>query len=114
MKTDKPAILVTGGAGYIGSHVAYSLLDQSESVVILDDLSEGSLSLVPNAATFIRGDIHDEPLIGKLVAEHGIDTVMHFASFVKVDESVREPEKYETNNVGGTQALVRASKKAGA
>lgn len=113
MKTNKSPILVTGGAGYIGSHVAYSLLDQGESVIILDDLSEGSLSLVPREAVFVKGDVHDETLVGKLLDDHHIDTVMHFAAFVKVDESVREPIKYEKNNVGGTETLVSAAKKSG-
>jgi UDP-glucose 4-epimerase len=66
---------------------------------------------VPNEAKFIKGDVHDESLVSDLIEENNIDTIMHFAAFVKVDESVREPQKYEANNVGGTEALLRVAKR---
>ncbi|MEN9561755.1 MAG: UDP-glucose 4-epimerase GalE [Candidatus Parcubacteria bacterium] len=102
-------ILVTGGAGYIGSHTAWSLLDQGESVVVIDNLSEGSRELVPAGAEFVEGDVRDEALVTSIMQKYAVDTVMHFAAFVRVDESVREPEKYEENNVKGTRALLRAA-----
>jgi len=109
----KGAILVTGGAGYIGSHVAWALLDQKERVIVLDDLSEGSRELAPRTAEFIEGDVHDEKKVHAIIKEYGVDTVMHFAAFVRVEESVREPAKYEKNNVEGTKVLLKVAKESG-
>jgi UDP-glucose 4-epimerase len=100
------AILVTGGAGYIGSHVVLQLRERGESVVVLDDLSRGfrqSLGDTP----LVVGDVGDRQLVSGLLRDHGVDTVMHFAAFTIVPESVRDPLKYYANNVGGTCNLLQ-------
>ncbi|HEY6456457.1 MAG TPA: UDP-glucose 4-epimerase GalE [Steroidobacteraceae bacterium] len=99
-------ILVTGGAGYIGSHVVLQLRERGESVVVLDNLSRGfrqSLGDTP----LVVGDIADRELVTRLLREHGVDTVIHFAAFTIVPESVRDPLKYYANNVCGTRNLLQ-------
>jgi UDP-glucose 4-epimerase len=105
-------ILVTGGAGYIGSHVVLQLRERGESVVVLDDLSRGfrqSLGDTP----LILGDIADRALVSRLLREHGVDAVMHFAAFTVVPESVRDPLKYYGNNVCGTRNLLQCCAESG-
>ena len=99
-------VLITGGAGYIGSHMALSLLDTNHEVIILDNLSTGSLKLVPPKATFIKGDISDLDLVNKILIEHNLDAVAHFAASIKVDESVKKPAKYYENNTVNTLRFV--------
>ncbi len=101
------AILVTGGAGYIGSHVARQLSESGARVVVLDNLSSGFRQAVL-AATFVAGDSGNRELVGKLLAEHHIDTVMHFAAHTVVPESVANPLKYYGNNTCSTRALLEA------
>lgn len=101
---NKP-ILITGGAGYIGSHAALALLDRGEQVVILDDLSESKRTQVPAGAIFEEGSIGNADLVTNILATYGIESVMHFAGFIRVDESVREPEKYFKNNVENTRVF---------
>lgn len=92
-------ILVTGGAGYIGSHVVRKLLQANHDVIIYDNLSRGHKESVPKEATFVKGDLADKNALEKLFLENRIDAVMHFAAFAYVGESVKEPEKYFKNNV---------------
>ena len=99
------AILVTGGAGYIGSHVARQLSESGARVVVLDNLSSGFRQAVLGA-TFVAGDTGNRELVGKLLAEHHIDTVMHFAAHTVVPESVANPLKYYGNNTCSTRALL--------
>lgn len=106
-------LLVTGGAGYIGSHCVQRLLDEGRRVVVLDNLSTGFRRLVPTDATFIEGDISDLALVSRLLGEHAIDTVMHFAAHCYVGESMEDPDKYHRNNVLGTQKLLEAMAQAG-
>jgi UDP-glucose 4-epimerase len=101
------SILVTGGAGYIGSHTALQLRERGERVVILDDLSRGLRRATLDSA-FIQGDVGDPALVRQILREHHIDTVMHFAAFTIVPESVREPLKYYGNNTCGTRNLLEA------
>jgi len=101
------SILVTGGAGYIGSHVALQLAARGERVVILDDLSRGFRQATLNAALVI-GKVGDRELVAQLLKTHGVDTVMHFAAFTIVPESVREPLKYYANNTCSTRSLLQA------
>ncbi len=101
------AILVTGGAGYIGSHVVQQLGAAGERVVVLDNLSRGFRQAVPEG-TLVVGEVGDQALVRRLIAEHGIDTVMHFAAFTIVPESVAEPLKYYGNNTCSTRALLEA------
>src|SRR3954447_21781007 len=94
-------LLVTGGAGYIGSVVTALLLDAGHEVVVLDDLSTGHAEAVPAGASFVRGRVHDA--IGDvLTAEAGFEGVLHFAAFIAAGESVQRPEKYWDNNTVGT------------
>src|SRR4051812_12777243 len=104
----KKAILVTGGAGYIGSHAALALLQKGEKVIVLDDLSEGVEARVQPGAIFIRGSTGDKEIVSQLIQEHEVDSVMHFAGFIRVEESVREPDKYFKNNVDNTRILAEA------
>jgi len=113
MSGEKKAVLVTGGAGYIGSHAVLALLDAGEQVVVLDDLSTGERARVPERAVFIEGDAGNAALVLRAIHEHGIGTIMHFAGLIKVEESVREPEKYMRVNVEHTKTLARAAAEAG-
>src|SRR5215470_5426124 len=97
-------LLVTGGAGYIGSVVAVHLLEAGHQVTVVDDLSTGHADAVPAGATFIKAGIDQ---IGPLLAE-GFDGVLHFAAKSLVGESVEHPERYWHNNVAGTLALLEA------
>lgn len=84
-------VLVTGGAGYIGSHMVLELLDAGESVVVLDNLSTGFRWAVPEPARLVVGDVGDQDLVATLVAEHAIDSIIHFAGSIVVPESVANP-----------------------
>jgi UDP-glucose 4-epimerase len=103
----KRAILVTGGAGYIGSHVVRQLGEIAEKVVVLDDLSRGFRQAV-TAGELIVGDVGDAELVSRLLAEHRVDTVMHFAAYTIVPESVARPLKYYQNNTSNTCNLIAA------
>ncbi len=106
-------VLVTGGAGYIGSHIAHGLVDRGEHVVVLDNLSTGFRSAVPAAAHLVVGDTGDGDLVGALIREHGIDAVMHFAASTVVPESVAEPAAYYLNNTAGSLVMLDAASRAG-
>ena len=101
------AILVTGGAGYIGSHVVRQLGESGERVVVLDNLVKGFRQAV-TTGDLIVGDVGDHSLVSRLLAEHQVDTVMHFAAHISVAESVANPLKYYGNNTCGTRALLQA------
>jgi UDP-glucose 4-epimerase len=103
-------ILVTGGAGYIGSVVAVKLLEAGHEVTVLDDLSTGFADSVPAGATFIQGTLRGE---AKVALGAGTDAVLHFAAYSQVGESVANPAKYWSNNLGGTLALLEAMRVAG-
>jgi UDP-glucose 4-epimerase len=103
----KGAILVTGGAGYIGSHVVRQLGEAGESVVVLDNLGKGFRQAV-TSGELVVGDVGDYPLVSRLLAEHQVDTVMHFAAHTIVPESVALPLKYYGNNTCSTRGLLQA------
>ncbi|HEV2558134.1 MAG TPA: UDP-glucose 4-epimerase GalE [Microvirga sp.] len=107
------AVLVTGGAGYIGSHMVLELVDAGERVVVLDDLSTGFRWAVPAEATLVTGDVGDGALVGRLVDEHGIDSILHFAAKIVVPESVEDPLAYYFNNTVKSRALIEAAVKKG-
>ena len=101
------AILVTGGAGYIGSHVVRQLGESGEQVVVLDNLGKGFRQAV-TAGDLVVGDVGDYDLVSRLLAEHQVDTVMHFAAHTVVPESVALPLKYYGNNTCTTRSLLQA------
>ncbi|MFN3943323.1 MAG: UDP-glucose 4-epimerase GalE [Allosphingosinicella sp.] len=107
--SSKPAVLVTGGAGYIGSHAVLALLDAGWPVVVIDNLTTGFRWAVPDAAAFVEGDVGDQALVGRLIAEHGIGAIMHFAGSIVVPESVAKPLEYYENNTVKSRALIAAA-----
>ncbi|MGB3695440.1 MAG: UDP-glucose 4-epimerase GalE [Spirulinaceae cyanobacterium] len=110
MSQSKPTILVTGGAGYIGSHAVLALLNNGYRVVVLDNLSYGHRELVEEVlqVELIVGDTSDRLLLDQLFADYEITAVMHFAAYIAVGESVQDPGKYYRNNVSGTLTLLEA------
>ena len=105
-------VLVCGGAGYIGSHTVYELIERGHSVVVVDSLIKGHKAAVHNDAKFYLGDIRDEEFMDKVFKENNIDAVIDFAAFSLVGESVNEPFKYYENNVYGTLKLLEAMERA--
>jgi UDP-glucose 4-epimerase len=106
-------VLVTGGAGYIGSHMVKLLRAKGRSVLVLDNLSTGHRDAVPSGVEFVEADTADTPRLAELLRQKGIAAVIHFAAFSQVGESTAEPLKYYANNVGGTLGLLRAMRAAG-
>ena len=103
------AVLVTGGAGYIGSHMVHALVDAGERVVVLDNMSTGFPWAVASGATFAVAESGDQPRVAALIAEHGIDAIIHFAASVVVPESVLHPLAYYRNNMVNSRALIEAA-----
>jgi UDP-glucose 4-epimerase len=106
-------VLVTGGAGYIGSHMTYALMDRHERVVVLDNLTTGVRAQVADGVVFVQGDAGDPALVRKLIAEHRVSDVIHFAGSIVVPESVAEPLRYYANNVLQSHALLGACVQGG-
>ena len=109
------SVLVTGGAGFIGSHTAVVLHESGRNVVILDDLSNSSTAAVDAIRSltrpdlpFVEADAADRDAVGRAIVEHGVDEVIHFAAFKSVAESVEQPLAYYSNNVGSTIGVVEA------
>ena len=111
--TVKPCVLVTGGAGYIGSHAVLALLDNGWPVAVIDNLTTGFRFAVPDAAAFYEGDIADAELLATIIAEQQVGAVMHFAGSIVVPESVEDPLKYYHNNTAKSRNLIDAVVKAG-
>jgi len=105
-------ILVTGGAGYIGSHMVKMLLEQHHDVAVIDNLSNGHRDAVPDSV-FHEGDIRDQASLDALFRTRDFDAVLHFAACIEVGESVRRPDKYYANNVCGSRALLDAMHRHG-
>jgi UDP-glucose 4-epimerase len=106
-------VLVTGGAGYIGSHMVLQLADAGEAVVVLDNLTTGFDWSVDHRATLVQGNAGDVELVQKLVVAHKIDAIVHFAGSIVVPESVADPLKYYANNTATSRNLLEAAVKAG-
>ena len=102
-------VLVTGGAGYIGAHMALALLDRGERVVVLDDLSTGIRAAVPAAAEFVEGDVGDQALVARVIADRGVEAIAHFAAKLVVPESVARPLDYYLANPVKTRALIEVA-----
>jgi UDP-glucose 4-epimerase len=105
-------VLVTGGAGYIGSHTVRLLRERGREVVVLDSLELGHRAAVLDAPLVV-GRVDDEALVEKIVGEFGVDAVIHFAAYKNAGESVHEPEKYFRNNVGGSLGLLDGLRRSG-
>ena len=101
------AVLVTGGAGYIGSVTATKLIHKNKRVIVVDDLSEGRREAVSDNAVFYQGNFGDKTLLHKIFSDHKIDSVMHFAASANVPDSVINPQKYYVNNVSNTISLLQ-------
>ncbi len=108
MKSRCNNILIVGGAGYIGSHMAHMLIDNKYSVTVFDNLSTGRRDFVPESAAFIKGDLRSPKDIEAVFKTHKIDAVMHFAAAISVPESVSDPLKYYENNIVGCVNLFKA------
>ena len=106
-------ILVTGGAGYIGSHMVHALLDAGERVVVLDNLSTGFDWAVPARAPLIVGDTGDQRLVRDILRDHDVDAIIHFAASVVVPDSVRDPLAYYRNNTVNSRALMECAVQSG-
>lgn len=111
--TQKLPVLVTGGAGYIGSHAVLALRDAAWPVAVIDNLSTGFRWAVPEGVPFYEGDISDDALLARIFAEQGTRAVMHFAGSIIVPESVTDPLKYYHNNTAKSRALIAAAITAG-
>jgi UDP-glucose 4-epimerase len=106
-------ILVTGGAGYIGSHMVHALVDAGERVVVLDNLSTGFDWAVAKQATLVIGETGDQALVQKLIAQNGIEAIIHFAASIVVPESVADPLGYYRNNTANSRALIECAVRGG-
>jgi UDP-glucose 4-epimerase len=106
---EKVPVLVTGGAGYIGSHAVLALKDAGWSVVVIDDLSNGTRSVVPDDVPFVHGSIAERVLVDSVIDEKKIGAIMHFAGSIVVPESVEKPLKYYANNTLASHALISAA-----
>ena len=106
-------ILVTGGAGYIGSQMVCNLADASERVIVLDNLSTGHRWAVPAGVPLMVGETGDQTLVARLLREHGVDAIIHFAASIVVPDSVRDPLGYYRNNTANSRALIECAVKCG-
>jgi UDP-glucose 4-epimerase len=106
-------VLVTGGAGYIGSHMVLALVDAGERVVVLDNLTTGFDWAVPEGVPLVIGETGDQACVAALIAEHGVDAIVHFAASIVVPDSVADPLGYYRNNTVNSRALIETAVKGG-
>jgi len=107
--SDRVPVLVTGGAGYIGSHAVLALVDAGWQVAVIDNLSTGFKFAIPDGVALYEGDIEDGALVARIIAEQGTRAIMHFAGSIIVPESVENPLKYYHNNTAKSRALIEAA-----
>ena len=107
------SVLVTGGAGYIGSHMVLALVEAGESVVVVDNLSTGYSGLLPDGVPLFIGNAGDENLVEGVIAQHGVESIIHFAGSVVVPDSMRDPLAYYRNNTMTTRSLLNAAVRCG-
>jgi UDP-glucose 4-epimerase len=105
-------VLVTGGAGYIGSHMVHALVDAGEPVVVLDDLSTGFRSALPQSVPLCIGDVGDQHLVTSVIGDHKVNAIIHFAGSIVVPDSLRDPLGYYRNNTVNTRALIESAVKS--
>jgi UDP-glucose 4-epimerase len=106
-------VMVTGGAGYIGSHMVHALADAGEPVVVLDNLSTGFRSALPSSVPLFVGDAGDQDTVASIIGEHNVDAIIHFAGSIVVPDSLRDPLGYYRNNTVNTRALIESAVKGG-
>jgi UDP-glucose 4-epimerase len=106
-------VLVTGGAGYIGSHMVLALTDAGQKVVVVDNLSTGFRAAVRAPAVLVEGNVGDQPLVTRVIEEHGVDAIIHFAGSIVVPDSVADPLGYYLNNTSNSRTLIETAVKAG-
>jgi UDP-glucose 4-epimerase len=106
-------VLVTGGAGYIGSHTVHALVDAGERVVVLDNLSTGFATALPKQMLPIVGDVGDQALVASLIEDHEVEAIIHFAGSTIVPESMTDPLSYYGNNTANSRSLIEAAVKGG-
>src|SRR5215472_11120033 len=106
-------VLVTGGAGYIGSHMVHALADAGERVVVLDNLSTGFTWAIPQGVPLIVGESGDQALVDRVIAQHAVDAIVHFAASIVVPESVSDPLGYYRNNTVNSRALMESAIRGG-
>ena len=106
-------VLVTGGAGYIGSHTVRALVEAGESVVVIDNLSTGFSTALPEGVPLFIGDAADENLVEGVISAHSVESIIHFAGSVVVPDSMRDPLAYYRNNTMTTRSLLNAAVKGG-
>jgi len=106
-------VLITGGAGYIGSHMVHAFADAGDQVVVLDNLSTGFRSLIPSTVSFATGSTGDSDLVARLIVKHNVTAIIHFAASIVVPESISDPLGYYRNNTMNTCSLVDVAIKAG-
>lgn len=111
--SDRGALLVTGGAGFVGSHFVRLAVEAGRAVVVLDDLSGGEPAPMPRSTALVVGDIGDRRLVERVVRDHGVEAVAHFAGKIQVGESVTEPQAYFDVNVVRSLGLLAALRDAG-
>ena len=98
-------ILLTGGAGYIGSHVLLSIIEKKHEVIVIDDLSTGNKNLIPKKIQLINTNINNSEKISNILKQENFDLLLHFDGFIKVEESVQNPDKYFENNTNNAIKL---------
>src|SRR3954466_7231604 len=101
--------LVTGGAGYIGSHVVHRLVDEGRPVVVLDNLSTGHAKSIPSQARFVAGDVGDSSLVADILASHNVQSIVHIAASIIGSESIASPLAYYRNNTVNARSLIEAA-----
>jgi UDP-glucose 4-epimerase len=111
--TDKLTVLVTGGAGYIGSHAVLALRDAGWPVIVIDNLVTGFRWAVPGDVPFHQGDVADQPFVEQVLRDHDVKAILHFAGSVVVPESVSDPLKYYRNNTAASRALIESAVRCG-
>ena len=110
MSKSSKSILVTGGAGYIGSHIVEQLVKNNESVIIIDNLITGYKELINKKAKFIKVDIKNRPEVTKIIKNYNINSIIHLAAYLNVSEAEKNKKKYYKNNITGTKNLLEACK----